>query len=83
MNASLNGDVQKIEDLKSFVYNWPKDPEDSMCGSIILKNYSSENPKKLRFVTNSGFKTDSKGDVGEDYAEISPAQDEVSKIQML
>jgi len=47
MNASLEGDTQKIDDLKSFVYNWPKDSEDSACTTIILGNYSSKNPKKL------------------------------------
>ena len=83
MNASIDGNTEKIDDLKSFVYNWPKDNEDATCSTIILRNYSSKNPKKLKFVTNSGFKTDTKGDIGEDYAEISPAQDEVSKIQML
>ena len=79
MNASVDGNTSKIDDLKSFVYNW----DDSGNASIIVKNYSAAEPKKLTFVTNSGFKTDSKGDIGEDYAEISPAQDEVSKIQML
>lgn len=83
MNASIDGNTSKVDDLKSFVYNWPVSPEDSMCSSLILKNYSSAQPRKLKFVTNSGFKTDVKGDIGEDYAEISPAQDEVSKIQML
>jgi len=76
MNASVDGNTSKIDDLKSFVYNW----DDSGNASIIVKNYSAAEPKKLTFVTNSGFKTDSKGDIGEDYAEISPAQDEVSKI---
>ena len=83
LNAAIDGDTSKIDDLKTFVYNWPQSSEDSMCSSIILRNYTSKNPKRLRFVTDSGFKTDSKGDIGEDYSEISPAQDEVSKIQML
>ena len=79
MNAVIDGNTEKIDDLKSFVYNY----DESGNASIIVKNYSSNRPRKLKFVTNSGFKTDVKGDVGEDYAEISPAQDEVSKIQML
>ena len=83
MNVSIEGDTQKIDDLKSFVYNWFKPENGSLCSSVILRNYSSGNPKKLRVVTDSGFKTDAKGDIGEDYAEISQAQDEVSKMEML
>lgn len=83
MNMSIEGDFQKIDDLKGFVYNWFKPSDGPICGSIILKNYSSKTPNKLRIVTNAGFKTDIKGDIGEDYAEISQIQDEVSKIEML
>ena len=83
MNVSIKGDTQKIDDLKSFVYNWFTPQSGQVCGSVILKNYTSSNPKKLRLVTDSGFKTDAKGDIGEDYAEISQAQDEVSKMEML
>ena len=83
MNASIDGETQKIDDLKTFVYNWYKPKDGPLCSSIILENYSSETPKKLKIVTDSGFKTDAKGDIGEDYAEISQAQDEVSKMEML
>lgn len=83
MNMSIEGDFQKVDDLKGFVYNWFKPSDGPICGSIILKNYSSKTPNKLRIVTDAGFKTDVKGDIGEDYAEISQVQDEVSKIEML
>lgn len=83
MNISIEGDFQKINDLKGFIYNWFKPSDGPVCGSIILKNYTSNNPSKLRIVTDAGFKTDIKGDIGEDYAEISQVQDEVSKIEML
>ena len=83
MNASIKGDAQKIDDLQSFVYNWFQPNDGALCGSIILKNYNSKNPKELKIITDSGFKTDAKGDIGEDYAEISQAQDEVSKMEML
>jgi hypothetical protein len=73
MNASIDGNTSKIEDLKSFVYNWFENEDGTKCSSIILRNYSSKTPRKLRFVTDSGFKTDVKGDIGEDYAEISQA----------
>lgn len=83
MNMSIEGDFQKVDDLKGFIYNWFKPSDGPICGSIILKNYSSKTPNKLRIVTDAGFKTDVKGDIGEDYAEISQVQDEVSKIEML
>ena len=83
MNASISGDNQKIEDLKSFIYNWYEDPSQGQCCSIILRNYSSNAAQKLNFVTDNGFRTDTKGDIGEDYAEITQAQDEVSKMEML
>ena len=82
MNASIDGDMSKIDDLKSFVYNWYQ-KDGQFAGSIILKNYSGSNPNKLKIVTDLGFKTDQKGDIGEDYTEISQSQDEVSKIEML
>jgi len=51
MNASIQGDSQKIDDLKSFVYNWYQEDGQGLCGSIILKNFSSNAAKKITFVT--------------------------------
>lgn len=83
LNASIDGDNTKVEELSTFVYNYAKQEGGANYGSMILKNFLSKNPKRLHFITDSGFKTDDKDDAGQDYAQISQAQDEVSKIQIL
>lgn len=80
INASLNGDNSLIGELKSFHYNWIEE-NGTKKGSLILKNLA--NNKKISVVTAVGFKTDEKGDQGQDYAEISPAEDYITKAQIL
>ena len=80
INACLTGDKDPINKLKSFSYNYMEQGKRKL-GSIIIKQV--ESGSKLKVVTVAGFKTDQKGDNGQDYAEISPAEDYITKCQIL
>lgn len=80
INACLTGDKDPINKLKSFSYNYMEQGSRKL-GSIIIKQV--EGGSKLKVVTVAGFKTDQKGDNGQDYAEISPAEDYITKCQIL
>ena len=80
INASLTGDNGPINDLKSFSYNYMEQGSRKI-GSIVIKQV--EGGSKLKVVTVAGFRTDQKGDMGQDYAEISPAEDYITKCQIL
>ena len=80
INASLTGDEGPINDLKSFSYNYMEQGSRKI-GSIVIKQV--EDGSKLKVVTVAGFRTDQKGDMGQDYAEISPAEDYITKCQIL
>lgn len=80
INAFNSGDTKMMDELKSFSYNYVK--RGSMAvGSLLMKQV--EAGSKLGVVTVAGFRTDQKGDMGQDYAEISPAEDYITKCQIL
>lgn len=80
INASINGDKGPLNELKSFSYNYMEQGSRKL-GSIVIKQVEGGN--KLKVVTVAGFKTDQKGDNGQDYAEISPAEDYITKCQII
>lgn len=80
INASVDGDNTLVNQLKSYHYNW-LEQNGNTIGSLILKNAAAG--QKLTVKTVAGFRTDQKGDLGQDYAEISPAEDYITKIQIL
>lgn len=80
INASIDGDTKTVGKLKSFSYNWMQQGRTAI-GSLVLKNMSQGN--KINVVTLAGFRTDEKGDLGQDYAEISTAEDYITKCQLL
>lgn len=80
INASINGDNGPLNELKSFSYNYMEQGSRKL-GSIVIKQVEDGN--KLKVVTVAGFRTDQKGDMGQDYAEISPAEDYITKCQII
>lgn len=80
INASINGDKGPLNELKSFSYNYMEQGSRKL-GSIVIKQVEDGN--KLKVVTVAGFRTDQKGDMGQDYAEISPAEDYITKCQII
>ena len=97
--ASNGVEEDLIEEIKLDVYNYyhPEDPnmigQVPETGSIVIKKISSDlqakkedpsfSPNQVQVVTLAGFKTDEKGDQGNDYAEISLREDYVTKCAIL
>lgn len=97
--ASNGVEEEFIEEIKLDVYNYyhPEDPnmigQVPETGSLIIKKISSDlqakredsnfTPTPVQVVTLAGFKTDEKGDQGNDYAEISLREDYVTKCAIL
>ena len=80
INAALDGDTKTVDKIKSFSYNWIQQGRTGI-GSLVLKNM--QDGKRINVVTLAGFRTDEKGDLGQDYAEISTAEDYITKCQLL
>ena len=97
--AALGQEEEIIEESKMDVYNFyqPQDPnmigQAPAIGSIIHKKINQDkesrqedpnySPDPVQVVTLAGFKTDERGDQGNDYAEISLREDYVTKSAIL
>lgn len=97
--ATTGAEEELIEEIKLDVYNYyhPEDPNiigtTPEIGSIVIKKISSDlqakkedpnyTPDPVQVITLAGFKTDEKGDQGNDYAEISLREDYVTKCAIL
>ena len=86
---ALNKRTQWYEDLKADVYNYYTDPtpdangEYCSYGSYVLDQLTKNPDLKLQLHHLIGFKTDKKGDTGQDYFEISRREDYLSKVSIL
>lgn len=86
---ALNKRGQWFEDLKQDPYNYTVSPEKDANGEY--QTYGSytldqlvKNPNlKIQLRHLIGFKTDKKGDQGQDYFQISRREDYLSKVQIL
>lgn len=76
-----------FRDLKGDPYNYYTETnnfgETNAYGSITIKQLSSDPEAKLALKHFIGFKTDKRGDEGQDYFEISRREDYLSKIGIL
>jgi Ran GTPase-activating protein (RanGAP) involved in mRNA processing and transport len=68
LNDVINGNTKVLDDRKQFVYNYLKD---GTASALFVKHFEQENPQQLELITDAGFKTDDKNDLGDDYADIT------------
>ena len=71
---------QIVDKLKRQHKDMTDEQASAKADAMISYNYKQN---KLKVVTVAGFRTDEKGDLGQDYAEISPAEDYITKCQIL
>lgn len=84
----LNKRDKQFDELKQDTYNYSVGEEDALGGvqidgSLTLKQLTEDSSKKLLLRHFIGFKTDKKGDQGQDYFEISRREDYLSKMTIL
>ena len=85
---SLNKRDEDFQDLKNDVFVYLDGGTDRLgksikYGSLIIKTLDSDPNARIQVNNFVGFKTDKKGDYGQDYFEIQRREDYVSKILML